>query len=38
LDDRHRDWLDRYHQAILTKLSPSLTAAEIAWLENACQL
>lgn len=38
LDDRQRDWLDRYHQAIIAKLSPSLTPDEVTWLKDACNL
>ncbi|MDX2232034.1 MAG: aminopeptidase P family protein [Leptolyngbyaceae cyanobacterium bins.349] len=38
LDRRQREWLDRYHQAILTKLAPTLNADEAAWLADACQL
>jgi Xaa-Pro aminopeptidase len=33
-----REWLDRYHQAILTKLSPTLNPDEVTWLTSACQL
>jgi len=36
LDDRQREWLGRYHQAILTKLAPHLTADEMTWLQEAC--
>jgi len=29
-------WLQEYHQTVLTKLSPWLDAAEMAWLTAAC--
>ncbi|MBF2028272.1 MAG: aminopeptidase P family protein [Oscillatoriales cyanobacterium C42_A2020_001] len=38
LDKRQREWLDRYHQSILEKLSPSLSPDEITWLHDACTL
>ncbi|EKQ68921.1 Xaa-Pro aminopeptidase [Leptolyngbyaceae cyanobacterium JSC-12] len=38
LDIRQREWLDRYHQTIIEKLSPSLTPDEITWLKDACTL
>lgn len=38
LDSRQREWLDRYHQSIIEKLSPSLTSEEITWLHDACTL
>lgn len=38
LDSLQRKWLDRYHQAILAKLAPSLNPEDTTWLKDACSL
>ena len=36
LDDRQRQWLQRYNEAIVAKLSPTLSPEEVVWLQDAC--
>ncbi|MDX2244733.1 MAG: aminopeptidase P family protein [Leptolyngbyaceae cyanobacterium bins.302] len=38
LNARQREWLDRYHQTILDKLSPDLSPTEVTWLQSACSV
>ncbi len=38
LDSGQRQWLERYHQTVLEKLSPSLEPADAQWLQQACRL
>jgi Xaa-Pro aminopeptidase len=38
LDVRQRQWLKNYYATVVEKLSPSLDAEELAWLEDACSL
>lgn len=37
-DTRQRAWLEAYYEAIVTKLAPTLSPAEAAWLQAVCQL
>ncbi|CAN1208856.1 M24 family metallopeptidase [Tumidithrix helvetica PCC 7403] len=37
LDTKQQEWLDRYHEAVIAKLSPMLDAEQMAWLETACR-
>lgn len=36
LDDRQREWLQGYNEAIVAKLTPTLSPDEAAWLKDAC--
>jgi Xaa-Pro aminopeptidase len=38
LDSRQREWLDRYHQTVIAKLTPTLSPEEAEWLRSACRL
>jgi Xaa-Pro aminopeptidase len=38
LDDRQCTWLQRYHQAVVEKLSPTFNSEEITWLKAVCQV
>jgi Xaa-Pro aminopeptidase len=38
LDDRQREWLQRYNDAIIAKLSPTLSPEEVVWLKDACTI
>lgn len=38
LNTHQRQWLERYNQAIVEKLAPTLNQEEIEWLKNACGL
>ena len=38
LDDRQREWLQRYNDAIVAKLTPTLSAEDAAWLKDACTI
>lgn len=37
LNDKERQWLNDYHQQVLTELSPRLNAEEQAWLSMQCK-
>lgn len=37
LSDRQREWLQRYHQVVVEKLTPLLTPEEAQWLQDICQ-
>jgi len=36
LDSRQREWLQHYNDAIVAKLSPTLSPEEIVWLKDVC--
>lgn len=36
LNDRQRAWLEHYNEAIVAKLTPTLSSDEAAWLRDAC--
>jgi len=38
LNDRQRDWLSAYNRAIVEKLAPTLTPAEVTWLKQVCSV
>lgn len=38
LNHSQRQWLEQYHQAIVEKLTPTLTPAEAEWLKDACNM
>lgn len=38
LDARQREWLQQYNAAIVEKLSPTLSPAEVEWLQAVCTL
>ncbi|MEE3715252.1 M24 family metallopeptidase [Tumidithrix elongata RA019] len=37
LNTKQQEWLNRYHEAVIAKLSPMLDAEQMAWLETACR-
>ncbi len=36
LNERHQAWLAQYNEAIVVKLSPTLSPEDIRWLQDAC--